>query len=250
MKSATELPPNDLAVLLIGDPGCRKTTMALQFPRPYIFDADHNMSAPLEFLSKSNPALKNLVYFDRANIDDAGKEIPPPLRYAHMSKCFNAAAASTDIDSIIGDSLTAIVDITISEVKRQANRSETAEMRIQDWGTFGYLIKNLVTKLRSSGKITVFTGHNRVEQDEADKRWKYFLNIPGQSATLLAGLFTDVWNPYPAITGIGAAQTHSWKIRCLPSSDVDHRGMKSSFGFKVVEDYDTVVKRVQTLAKP
>lgn len=247
MKSATLLPPNDLAILLVGDPGSRKTTMALQFPRPYIFDADNNMSAPLEFLAKSNPSIKNLVYYDRANVDDKGVEIPPPGRYAHMVACFNAAAASPDIDTIIGDSLTAIVDILISECKRQAGRPETAEMRIQDWGSFGYLTKNLVTKLRSSGKITIFTGHNRVEQDEADKRWKYFLNIPGQSATLLAGLFTDVWNPYPSITGIGAAQTHTWKVRCLPNSDVDHRGIKSSFGFKVVEDYDTIIKRIKSI---
>lgn len=247
MKSSTLLPPNDLAILLVGDPGCRKTTLALQFPSPYIFDADCNMSAPLEFLSKTNPALKSTVFYDRATIDDDRKEIPPQLRYGHMSKCLNQAFLDPNIRTIICDSLTSIVDILISECKRLAARPETAEMRIQDWGTFGGLLKNLVTKLRASGKITIFTGHNRVEKDESDGRWKYFLNIPGQSSTLLSGLFTDVWNPYPAITGVGSAQTHTWRIRALPSSDVDHRGIKSSFGFKVVEDYDAVVKVIKTL---
>lgn len=247
MKPALELPPNDLAILLVGDPGSRKTTLALQFPQPYIFDADCNMSAPLEFLAKTNPAIKNLVYYDRATHTDTGVEIEPRARFAHLVKCVGIASQDTNIKTIILDSLTSIVDIVISESKRLGNIPESAQMRIQDWGVFGGLLKNLVTKLRASGKITVFTGHNRVEKDESDGRWKYFINIPGQSSTLLSGLFTDVWNPYPAITGIGATQTHIWKVRCLPNSDVDHRGIKSSFGFKVVEEYDTIVKRVLAL---
>jgi hypothetical protein len=250
MKNASTLPPNDLAILLVGDPGSRKTTLALQFPKVYIFDADSNMSAPLNFLKQANPNFANTIYYDRANVDDTGKEIPIPNQYAHMSACLNAAFKNPDIETIVLDSLTSIVDILIAECKRLASRANNLEMRIQDWGTFGGLLKHLVTSLRSSGKISIFTGHNRVEKDESDGRWKYFLNIPGQSSTLLSGLFTDVWNPYPHITGIGSTQKHDWKIRCLPSSDVDHRGIKSSFGFKVVEDYDTILKKIQPLHKP
>ena len=248
MKSATLLPPNDLAILLVGDPGSRKTTLALQFPSVYVFDADANMSAPLARLTKSDPNFPNSVFYDRAAIDDEGKDILPVARYAHMAKCLNAAAKDPAIKTIICDSLTSIVDIIISESKRLGGRGESQEMRIQDWGTFGGLLKNLVISLRAfPGKITIFTAHNKVEKDESDGRWKYFLNIPGQNATNLSGLFTDVWNPYPAITGIGSAQTHTWKIRCLPTSDVDHRGMKSSFGFKVVESYEDIVKQIKLL---
>ena len=248
MKSATLLPPNDLAILLVGDPGARKTTLALQFPSVYVFDADANISAPLARLAKTNPDFPGTVFYDRATIDDDGKEILPVNRYAHMTRCLNAAALDPNIKTIVCDSLTSIVDILISESKRLGGIPESGMMRIQDWGTFGGLLKNLVTKLRAyPGKITIFTAHNKVEKDESDGRWKYFLNIPGQSSTNLSGLFTDVWNPYPAISGIGAAQTHIWKVRCLPSSDVDHRGMKSSFGFKVVESYDDIVKTIKLL---
>jgi len=245
MKSATLLPPNDLAILIVGDPGCRKTTMALQFPKPYVFDADGNMSAPLAWLSKANPDLSKSVFYDRGNVDDTGKIIEPPLRYAHMSKCLNAAATDPNIRTIILDSATSIIDILISECKRQGGRLESQEMRIQDWGTFGYLFKVVVTALRATpGKIAVFTAHNRMEKDEADGRWKTFLNIPGQTATNISGLFTDVWNIYPVMTGIGAMMAHQWKVRTMPSSDVDHRGIKSSFGLKYIETYDDVIKNI------
>lgn len=250
MQSATLLPPNDLAVLIVGDPGSRKTTLALEFPNPYFFDCDNNLSAPLARLTKSNPALPSTVFYNSAFVDDTGKEVPPAQRYIHFTACLGAALVSPDVKTFVIDSLTSFVDILISECKRQANRLDTAEMRIQDWGTFAYLLKHVITKLRSSGKFVVFTGHNRVEQDEADKRWKFFINIPGQSATLVSGLFTDVWNPYPVVTGVGAAQTHAWKVRCLPTSDVDHRGIKSSMGLKVTETFEDVIKTIHLHTRP
>lgn len=248
MKTATTLPPKQLAILLVGDPGSRKTTLALQFPRPYIFDADGNMAAPLERLSKTNPNLPKSVFYDGAYVDDAGNEIPPAKRYLHMTACLTLAGTDPNIRTIIIDSCTSLCDILIAEVKRQANRGQDQEMRIQDWGKFAELWKNLIIKLRNlPGKIIVFTAHNKVEKDESDGRWKYFLNIPGQTSTNLSGLFTDVWNPYTVFSGVGAATTHQAKVRCLPTNDVDHRGMKSSFDFKFVEDYDTVVKAIKTL---
>lgn len=247
MRPSTALSTIDMALLLVGDPGSRKTTLLLEFPNPWIFDCDCNMAAPLERLAKTNPALRETIFYDRADVDDQDKEILPPLRYQHFIKSLGIALADPRIKTLAIDSLTSFSDILISECKRQGGLPETGTMRIQDWGNFAYLLKHVVTKLRSSGKLVVFTGHNRVEKDESDGRWKYFLNIPGQSATLLSGLFTDVWNPYPVITGIGAAQTHTWKIRCLPSSDVDHRGIKSSLGLKVTETYDDVIKIVRNL---
>lgn len=253
MKSATTIPPNDLAILIVGDPGTRKTTLALQFPSPYIFDADCNMAAPLDFLKKSNPAIASSIFYNRATEDDDGKPIPRKDAFEWMNKCLNAAYLDPNIRTVIVDSMSALNDILIMECKRQANPTFTEEqldkftMRIQDWGTFGGLIRKWVMKLRAGKKILILTAHQKMEQDEADKRWKLFLNVPGQSATNVSGMFTDVWNTYPAITGIGTNQAHVWKIRTLPADDNDHRGVKSSFGLANVVNYDDVVKRVKEL---
>lgn len=251
-QSATNLKANDLALLIVGDPGSRKTTLAIQLPRPAIFDADRNLAAPMAFLGRQHPTLPAGVKFDYASEDDKGVLVPRKDRYAHMIKCFNQYAADPTVDTIVGDSLTAIMDIMIMECKRQANPNFTEDqldkftMRIQDWGTFGGLTMRLIMGLRASGKNIAFTAHNKVELDEADKRYKFFINYPGQSATTIPGMFTDVLNPYPHVVGIGATQTHAWKVRCLPNNDIDHRGIKSSMGFKVVENYDDVVKKLQT----
>jgi len=256
MKQATDLKKNDLALLIVGDPGSRKTSLALQLPKPYVFDADRNIAAPMAFLSKAHPNLPAGVMFNYSTEKDDGTPVPRVDRYKHMIESFNIAAASPDVETVVGDSLTAIMEIIIFECKRQANPNFNEEqldkftMRIQDWGTFGGLTMRMIMGLRASGKNVVFTAHNKVEKDESDGRYKYFFNYPGQSATSVPGLFTDVLNPYPKISGIGQAQTHQWMIRCLPNNDVDHRGIKSSLGFKVVETYDDVVKKLQTYKQP
>lgn len=242
MKDSSQSPDQSVAILLIGDPGSRKTTLALHAPSPYIFDMDHNLAAPARFTKLPHK-------YDQAAIDDDGNEIPMPKRYAHMQSCIVAAVQTPEIKTIILDSFTTLTDILIGEIRRQVPSlaNPATPLRIQDWGLFAHLFKEIVTRLRHSGKILICCAHQKVEKDEADGTYKTFLNIPGQSAGTLSGLFTDVWNPFPHITGIGGAQQHKWMVRALPSSANDHRGVKSSFGFKVTEEYDTVAKKLQSL---
>ena len=236
MKSGSEFEPlKSHSILIVGDPGSRKTTLALQFPRPYIFDADGNMGGAVEFLG-----LKDFYYDLGFREHGKKEEIPPPLRYQHMIECINAAAAADDVDTIILDSLTTIVDIVISEVKRQQKVKDDAIMRIQDWGGFLYLMKRLITKLKTTDKIIVATVHNKLEKDESDGRWKHFLAIPGQTATIIAGLFTDCINVY-CKSGNNAAgkKVHEFRIRTLPINSVDHRGIKSSLNLGADIPYST-----------
>jgi hypothetical protein len=47
--------------------------------------------------------------------------------------------------------------------------------------------------MRSSGKIVIWTAHQKVEKDELTGGLKYFLNMSGKLAQSLGGYFTDVW---------------------------------------------------------
>jgi hypothetical protein len=242
MKSHLDTPDERPAILIVGDPGMRKTSLALHAPSPYIFDIDNNLAAPARFL-------KPVYFYDKADIDDDGKPVPLPDRYKRMVSCLNAASASPDIRTIILDSFTTLTDILIAEIRRQVPKLANPQepLRIQDWGTFAFLFKHIITSLKSSNKIIICIAHQKIEKDESDGRYKTFLNIPGNNANYISGLFTDVLNPYPAITGINSQQKHDWKVRCLPASDNDHRGIKSSFGFSVVEPYETVAKHLASL---
>jgi hypothetical protein len=211
------------------------------------------MAAPVE--QTSIRAFK----YDSSSRDDDNNFIHPLDRYQHCVKCINAAAADPTIRTIIIDSLTTFSDIVISEVLRQEfgaaastftakDAADLKTMRIQDWGKFAKLVKRFFTLLRSCGKTLVVIAHNAIEKDDADARWKMFLNVPGQAKNTLSGLFTDCWNIQCIVTGIGAAQKHDFVIRTLPLSDTDHRGIKSSFpAFGRITPYDTVVKTLQSL---
>jgi hypothetical protein len=253
MKQGTTLPPSDKAIIIIGDPGTRKTTLALHFPQPYFLDCDGNLSAPVE---QTN--IHSFLY-DSAARDDTGAIIHPILRYQHCISCLNQAAASPDVRTIIIDSLTSFTDILLSEVRRQEfgasaatdlarDAADNKAMRIQDWGKFAFLIKNLITKLRTCGKIIVVTAHNSFEKDEVDSRFKQFINVPGQAKTTISGLFTDCWHTFMEVKGVGETAKHNFLVRTLPVSEVDHRGVKSSFrNLKRINTFDEIITEIRKL---
>ena len=253
MKSGTTLPASDKAIIIIGDPGTRKTTLALNFPQPYFLDCDGNMSAPVE-----QTGITSFLY-DSAARDDSNNIIHPLLRFQHCIACLNAAAASDSVRTIIIDSLTSFTDIILSEVRRQEFGASAATdpardiadakaMRIQDWGKFAFLIKNIITKLRTCGKIIVVTAHNSFEKDDVDSRFKQFINVPGQSKSTISGLFTDCWHTFMEVRGVGDAAKHNFLVRTLPINEIDHRGVKSSFrNLSRINTFDETITEIRKL---
>jgi len=267
MQQGTTLKRSDRAIIIIGDPGVRKTTLALHFPKPYFFDCDGNLSAPVE-----QTKIRDFLY-DAATHTDTGIWVHPLLRYQHCVACLNSANAPPDVETIIVDSLTTFSDIIMSEVMRQEHGQQynlaaylklepdarakqdklmdamnAKGMRIQDWGKFLFLLKGFVSTMRTCGKTFVLISHNNYEKDEVDGRYKQFINVPGQSKTTMSGLFTDCWHVFLSITGVGESATHAFKVRTLPISDTDHRGIKSSFpGLKRINSFDEVIKVLKEL---
>ena len=238
MKKSKDYDPGlRTAILIVGDPGTRKTSLCLQFPKPYIFDADNNLAGPtraypdIEF-SFDNGHVTSEDWVDKKlGVDyKEGDAIKPEHRYLWMAKCLNEASKSDEVQTIVVDSLTSVSEFIMSEIKRQERMKDDATMRIQDWGKYSYFLKNLVVQLKTTEKLVVFTAHNVVDKDESDGRFKTFLAVPGQSKHTLSGLFNDVWGNYLKQSGAGSAQKHEWRVRTLPNGDNDHRGLKESLG--------------------
>lgn len=237
MKSATTIDTKRKSTFLfIGTPGSGKTSTALHFPKPFIFDCDDNVTSAIKYTGIT-AFLHSSPY-----VDDDGKPVPPVSRYARLASELNAAAMSPDVETIIIDSLTTLVDILCSEAKRLGGIANDAQMRIQDWGVFGGLMRHLVMSLKASGKIVIFIGHTEVEQDEATKQWFSFVSFPGKARTILPGLFTDVLLFTCQISGFGAGAKTQRIIRTDPENGTDMRGLKDTFRLPPTVPLDDFIK--------
>jgi len=232
MNDLSEYNPTDsTGLLLVGSPGSGKTTIALQFPQPYIYDADNNLAGPARVAPSLDVDLSK-VKFDRGNFKDDGSVVPPYERYQLMTQRLVKASQDPNIRTIILDSLTSITDYAFDDIKRQRKIPESKrneyKFEYDDWALLIHYYKNLVTELRTCGKIIIFTAHESIEKDEADKSFKTFLGIPGSSKHNLVGLFSDCWNPTVKQSGYGTAAKVERTINTIPVGSTDKRGLKSS----------------------
>jgi hypothetical protein len=243
MKSSSQLESKrQLALLLVGSPGSGKTTLALQFPKPYIFDCDGNLQGPDAYLKRQNRSQP--FFYDSAYRDDDGKPIAPFQRYQHFERCMARAAADPNIETIVVDSLTGFTEIVRDDILRQrpnnpalgkaaimvseANRGMNPLM-MQEWDSFAFYFRNLVTQMRTlQNKTFILTAHQEQVQNEADKVFYECLAIAGNSRYKLSGLFTDTWQTFVSASGWGDSAKTERKIRTIASGQSDMKGNKTS----------------------
>ena len=236
MKSSTELSRSQkLFLLLVGSPGSGKTTLALQMPNVYVFDADGNLDGPDRFLKR--PSYK----YDSGLQDDEGKAISPFNRWNHMAKCINAAVSDDSIDTIVLDSLSAFSEYVKDDIKRQRAANPMAknapmvneQNRVivpliqQEWDVYAQYFITLVTQLKSCGKHVIITAHHEMKAD-ASSIMREFVCIQGRMRGQLSGMFGDVWQTYVECVGVGSTATYKRMIRVVPTNRMDEKGTKTS----------------------
>lgn len=188
MKSSEEYHPNlSFGLLLMGPAKIGKTTFALQFPKVFIADCDNNLSGPAALLREKG--LPPFLY-ETINVKEDGSERPIDRRWEHLTTVVKEAVASPKVETIIVDSLSSVTDYLVEHILRVEGQKN---MRIQDWQPFQYMLKRLITYIRSSRKKMIVTCHETVELDELDKIHKYFIHVPTRLRDSLGGFFSDVW---------------------------------------------------------
>lgn len=220
-----------LRLVLQGSAGSGKTTLACQFPKPYIIDIDVNLGGTLRFLREHNLPLP--VGYDVLDKDDKGQAIPLPQRYSRLNQCLIEAQQNPLIETIVIDSGTTLSDVMIAEVLRQQNKSEMSK---REWGFFAILGRHFMSVLASMRKHIVLIVHEKIEKTP-DGAIAYPIKIawPGQVGQNIGAFFTNVWRCEVQVIPKGVNSEYKWLIRTMPEFKYELKntlGLPATFEFK------------------
>lgn len=210
-------------ILLQGLPGSGKTTLALQFPKPFLIDVDNNLAGAIQ-----GEALKGKDFKWDTPLEDAeGKELDPtkdPVKYEQrFREIFDEALNDPDVETVILDSATAVTELFVRSICKKHNK---AMMEIQLWQVFIKYWIDMVTIAKSKGKRIILIAHEEMVKDDMDGGLKRMLLMPSKARATIPGMFPDVWECYVDSQTTGGRVTSNHKIRCKADNRVG--GLKAS----------------------
>lgn len=195
MQSHQLYKPNaGFSLLLIGKPFTGKTNAAMQFPDPYIFDADGKMQNAIDRL----PADK-VFWYDSMLVNDKGQPVTEDQQWTHATNCIKEAIKSGKPKTLILDSLTSLANALMAHILAQPMDKGALKiaghraMSQQEWTPFKMLMTKLIMMCKASGIPTIVCCHEQAELNESGSTIAYNPLIPGALKDALAGMFTDVW---------------------------------------------------------
>lgn len=246
MQAITDYKQNDkLRLALQGPSGAGKTTVACQFPKPYIVDVDVNLGGTLRFLKEHN--LPMPVGFDVLDKNEKGEAIDIKQRYQRLNACLVAAQQNPEIETIVLDSGTTLSDVMIGEILRQQGKNAISDFKDgrQFWGFFAVLGRNFMATLTSMRKHIVLILHERI-MTTADGSVVYPVKIawPGQVGQNLGLFFTNVWRCEVELKPTGMKTEYKWQIRTMPEYKYE---LKNSLGLPPLFEFkwETIAEKLK-----
>lgn len=245
MQNLSEYKSNlGIAHMLVGPAGSGKTSLALSmYKGVYVFVADPNFKSGIDWVRKISK-LDNIVGFDTAAVDEAGKPVPLNAQYARLLAKTNETLKNSAVDVILHESVSFISDMMKAQITNASSYDKIKMSGFDHWGTFQLMWKALVMQMRATGKKYILTAHEEKEKDESDQTFKYQIMVDGKIRAQFPALFSDVWRCEVAEVGVGTTAKHVWQVRMLGNQRQDY--LKNTFGFPAVLPADEVVKLVNS----
>ena len=184
-------PENSFGLLLIGPPLSGKTSVAMQFAKPYIISTDHKIQNAVSRI----PAGKEWFY-DYVDVDN-GKPVPYEQQWTRATQLLKAGCTDPNVQTVIWDNLSDLSGMLQAHVianggtKLIVGGEKVFEM--QHWQPFKLLMQRAISFARGSGKMFIVCCHEDTEKDEVTGVLTYKPLVPGQLRGQLGGMFTDVW---------------------------------------------------------
>lgn len=233
MPSISDYAKDDyIRLLLQGPSGSGKTDLAANFPKPWLIDIDKNGGGVIR--RRLAAKLPNFVGYDFIDVDDKGTPIPMPMRFQRLDQVSQRAQANPDVQTIIYDSATTLVDVMIAEVLRQQSKTE---MTKREWGFFAILGKSLMAKFSAMRKHIVLIIHEKTVTD-ANGSVVYPLKVgwPGQVGDDMGKYFTNVWRcENQTVPAPGSGTLTKYLLRTSPNGMY---ALKNTLGLPATFEFD------------
>ena len=243
-------------LLLQGEPGSGKTTLACGLPGAFVIDIDGNLGGPVRYRQAHNLPLP--VAYGRVDRNDDGSEIvvmmpdkktinqPATMaaQWQRLDTLLGQAIADPECETIVIDSATGLADQMHAETRR-ANSSVKDGRQIYSF--FLQDGKRLMSTLTRIRKHVVLTAHERVEQDAMTGTTnaegvavggikQYRIVWPGQLGDYIGAFFTNVWRTEIRSTGLGLNLKREYLVRT--SQDTQHPGLKNDYELPLLWQFD------------
>lgn len=200
-------------ILIQGPPGSGKSTTAYQFPNSHVIDFDVNMRGPLDYLRHHKLSLP--LSFSTIDRDDAGVPVPMPARYTRLDTELQAVQKNDQIQTVILDSATNMVDVLVAETLRKQNKTEMSK---REWGFFFSYCKQMMSILVNLRKHIIVTAHEKIrKKEDGSVVFPYKVAWPGQFGEIIGAFFSDVWRAEVITKTVGMTESHEFVFRTMPS---------------------------------
>lgn len=226
------------SVLILGPPGTGKTTIMAMCGRIHIVELDNNIDGPFRYIAANK--LMSQASFDIPLLDKDQKPVIWSKQWqAIKDSIINTCAADPTIEAIGLDSMTALVDCAMNEVRNIQKKKEDALIEgWNDWTLFVSLMRQFVTKLKLHGKTVVVAAHVTYREDKITDTLMTFIKCPSQFRDEIAGLFSECWLTCIDERIESGKARYVRTIKTVPGPRQAPLGLKTSLGLPDKMDLD------------
>jgi hypothetical protein len=194
-----------------------KTTLALEFPGVYLYDADNNLGGAIR-----RAQLRGITFkYDNGFFEDDGTtNVPAPQRYTRMVERMKIAFADPSIKTVVADSGSGISEFIQEYVMIKGGKSE---MTRDLWGPYLTRWKMFISWARSQKKTFILTVHEDYVKDELTGALNWEVLLPGQISKKIGTYVSDLWHFELGSKEVDGVKRPQYIVRTQPQAGMKLR---------------------------